>query len=159
MKIRELLQTEIWSKRTSRRILVGIGILAVGFLCWCAIEQYVLTPGERSAARAALVQVDELQDFATPSDEDFNARTKQAEEKVELAKRAASTARDKNVAVDLEAYLGLTSIDREEMRRQKSMQQADSPLVRRDQEFELKMETAGKKARLIVRLELHRALD
>jgi hypothetical protein len=67
MKIRELLQTELWSKRTSRRILVGIGILVVGFFFWCAIEQYVLTPGERSAARAALVKVDELQDSATPA--------------------------------------------------------------------------------------------
>jgi hypothetical protein len=58
MKIRELLQTEIWSKRTSRKILVvtGIvlGILALGIGSLYEVNERWLTPREKSLAKGSV---------------------------------------------------------------------------------------------------------
>jgi hypothetical protein len=61
MKVRELLQIELWSKITSRKICIGIGIVIVGLFSWCEVEKYWLTPGERDAGWTALAQIEELE--------------------------------------------------------------------------------------------------
>jgi len=122
MNLRELLKTELWSKRTSRKILVWLGIVIAGFFVCCAIEQYWTTPGEHKAARAALAQIDALQNLEFVSDEDFSARDKQAERQVDIARNAAWTERDKILAMDLSAYLGLTeTICKSESRRNRNV--------------------------------------
>jgi hypothetical protein len=123
MKIRELLQIEIWSKETSRKILVrtrkilvrvGIvfGILVVVLGIILAIEMSWLTSGERKVASAALVEIDEMQNLVQAGGNDFEARDQQAKETVEAADRAAWTLRDKGAAYDLSFYLYLTESDR-----------------------------------------------
>ena len=61
MKVRELFQIELWSKITSRKICIGIGIVIVGLFSWCEVEKYWLTPGERDAGWTALAQIEELE--------------------------------------------------------------------------------------------------
>ncbi len=72
MNVRELLQTEIWSKETSRKILrrtwrivrpvaVVSGILVLLLAVVFAVEWYWLTSGERKAGRTALAKIEELE--------------------------------------------------------------------------------------------------
>ena len=159
MKIRELLRTEVWSKKTSRRVLIGIGIVLVGFGSWVAIELCWLSPGERDAARIALAQIDSLQRIDSIRDDDFSAGDKQAARSVEIAKQTAWTERDKDITELLSMFLGFTQIDREDLQKRKLLQQTDPPEAHRGQEFALEMETMGKGIRLGVQLRLHRALD
>ena len=158
MKTRELLQIELWSKRTTRKILVGLGIVYLGVVAWFAVDRYWLTPGERSAGRAALVQIDELQNFGSDGIEDFAVRARQAKEKLEAAQQAAWTMRDKAVATGLTAYLSLTLID-QEMQRRQSIQPRHAFQTPADDAIAQGIVSSGKKASLSIRLELHNALD
>jgi hypothetical protein len=159
MNVRELLQIEIWSKRTTRKICIGIGIVFVGFVSWVSVEQQWLTPGERSAARAALVQIDALQNLSSISDEDFKARAKQAEGKVETAKRAAWTSRDKIIYSVLYAYVSGIELQRDRVQVRKLEEQRHILLSNSDREFEEKLDSSGKEGTQFVRSVLHRALD
>jgi hypothetical protein len=109
MNLRELLRLELWSKETHRKILVGIGIaICLGFLgvfVWNQVEWHWLTPGERVAARTALTEIDSLQDSGTLSEQDWKARSKDAETKVEIAEAAAKTHRDAFLEMGLNWYL------------------------------------------------------
>jgi apolipoprotein N-acyltransferase len=162
MKVRELLQIEIWSKRTSRKILVWFGVvfgvLVVGFVSLYEIERHWLTPGERSAAKVALAQIDGLQDFASLSDEDFNAREKQAEAKVEDAKQAAVTERDDWVAFELSFYLDDTQSDQREIRDAVFMWERHLPASGLTTEFGKKLNLTGTELRSLTRVELHSVL-
>jgi len=163
MNFRELLQIQIWSKRTTRRILVwfGIisGILVVGFVALYEVERHWLTPGERSAARAAQTQIDALQDFASLSDQDFDAKDKQAKAEVEAATNAAVTQRDDWLAFQLDVYLSETEGDRDEVRMALIMWERHLPVRGATTEFGKKMNLSGTELRSITRLELHKLLD
>ena len=163
MKVRELLQIEIWSKITSRKILVWfgivIGVLVVGFVTLYEIERHWLTTGERSAAKAAIAQIDGLQDFASLSDEDFDAREKQAEAKVEDAKHAAVTKRDDWVALELSFYLEETQNDQREIREALLFWEKHLPTGGSRTEFGKKLDLSGTEMRTLTRMELHKLLD
>src|SRR5258708_2164631 len=104
MEIRELLQKEIWSKRTARKILIGFGIVAVGFVVLFAIDRYWITPPERNAAKAALAQIDALQNPNHMSDAEYDAEALQAKGKVDSAVQMAWTTRDEWIAKQLWWY-------------------------------------------------------
>jgi hypothetical protein len=127
MSIRELLQTELWSKETSRKIGIKVGfvfcILAAALMGWFLLETRLITPGERSAGRKALTQVDALQNLDGISNEDFKAREKQAKLKIETAQRAALTVRDGGVYAALGSYLLMTEMGRDDVQNQREMQQ------------------------------------
>ena len=134
MKVRELLQIEIWSKETSRRILawtrkilvrlgVVLGVLVVVIGVILAIEMSWLTSGERKVAGAALVEIDAMQNLVSASDGEFEARDKQAKEAIEAAERAAWTIRDKGAVSDLSYYLFETEEGRRETEFRINMQQ------------------------------------
>jgi hypothetical protein len=114
--IRELLQIEIWSKKTSRKLLIGFGIafvvVGIGFVEWYAINRYWITPGERTAGRAALAQIDALQNFNRMSDAEYDAGALQAKRKIDAALEAAWTSRDKWIVAELGGYFILTDTDR-----------------------------------------------
>jgi hypothetical protein len=119
MGIREVLQTEIWSKETSRKILArlrkilrglkyvayGLGVLVVLFLIFSFVWTHWLTTKERSADRIALAQLDALEKLDGVSDTEFDLQDKQAKEKVQIADQTAFTAKDILVANDLVSYL------------------------------------------------------
>ena len=118
MKVRELLQIEIWSKRTSWKILVWLGIvlgvLVVVLGVVLAVEALWLTSGERKVASAALAEIDAMQNLVQVGGNDFEARDQRAKEMVEAADRASWTIRDRQVAFDLSFYLTETEDARRE---------------------------------------------
>jgi len=126
MGIRERLQTEIWSKQTSRKILVGLKFVGIGLgvvLVVIALLVFVwthwLTQGERSKGRIALVQVEALQNFDGMSDAEFDARLRQAQEKVNDANDAVFTARDRQIVV----YLSLCLFEMQGMKKSQRMRE------------------------------------
>jgi hypothetical protein len=105
MTLRELLRYEVWSKQTTRRILVGSAILAallfVGYKIWDEVESHWLTRSERTVAKAALQRIDALQNSGPLSDEEFDNRTKDARLAIDAAERAARTRKDELVYMEL----------------------------------------------------------
>jgi hypothetical protein len=74
MKIREILQIELWSKETTRKVLRPVGrflkrtAIVLGILVVLAgtafeIESHWLTGGERKAGRVALAQIEKLEEL------------------------------------------------------------------------------------------------
>jgi hypothetical protein len=112
MTIREILQIEIWSKRTSRKILIGLGIvvflLVVGFVVLNTLDERWITPPERKAGRVALAQIEALQNFDQMSDSEYDAGALQAKQKIDTAAQAAWTAQDKRIALMLLGYFAST---------------------------------------------------
>ena len=163
MKVRELLQTEIWSKRTTRNILflfgVVVGVIVVGSVVMYEIERHWLTTGERNAAIAAIAQIDGLQDFSSLSDEEFDAREKQAEAKVEAAKHAAVTKRDEWLSFNLDVCLNETKSDRDEVRIALLFWEKHLPVGSSKTEFGKKLDLSGTELRTLSRMELHKELD
>ena len=113
-EIRELLRKEIWSKETSRKILIFFAIVGVGIEVFHQVDIRWTTPAERKSARAALMQIDALQGPDLGSGNEFEVTEKKAEGLVQVAENAAITSRDKAVSVTLSSYLELTKIDRED---------------------------------------------
>jgi hypothetical protein len=163
MKVRELLRYEVWSKRTSRKILVWSGTLlgfVIAFLSiWILIERHWLTPGERRAGREALVQVDALQDFKSMSAEEFNKRLHGAEDKINAARLSAWTWRDKSIIALLDSYLQLTDLDREAMQEQMKLERVRPDIAASRANSSLEGSSLSTSARVLFRSELHAFLD
>jgi hypothetical protein len=163
MNVHKLLQTELWSKKTTRKMLVWssvvFGALAVGFIAVREIELHWLTPGERKAARVALESVDGLQDFVRFDDPVFEDRDKDAKAKVELATQAALTTHDASVAFTLEAYLSETEMDRDEIQMAVILWQRHLPVSSPSTEFGKRLQLTGTEMRGLTRVELHKALN
>jgi hypothetical protein len=123
MGTRKLLQTEIWSKRNTRKILVGLGIIAAGFGVWHEISLRWLTPGERKTARVALAQTDTLQNSDSLSDQEFGARAKLSIKSFGDAERAAWTTRDRAIVGKLRGYLSFEMLDRIRVEREQAAKQ------------------------------------
>lgn len=163
MTLREVLQIEVWSRKTSRKIFVVSGILIVvlilGLLSLYEVETRWLTARERSTARNALKQVDALQSFGSLSDQEFKAKSKRAEIALSAAERAAFTARDKQVAFLLSTYLEGTRTDRDEIQMALSMWERHIPDTGSTTEFRKKIDLTGTEIRSATRLQLHKILD
>ena len=149
MNVRGLLQFELWSKKTSRKILVGIGIvfglLLVCLICWYEVEIHWITPGERDAARAALKEIDAIEDAGPLSEQELKVRTEQGEAMVKLAEAAAQTHRDNSIRMDLDLYLVGVEMERSKVYGEKNQ----SPEI----------QAVLTKLKSNHRLTLHKALD
>jgi hypothetical protein len=166
MKVRELLQIELWSKRTSRRILVGFGIVfglvAVGLGVLFAIERYWLTRGERNAAKVALVQIEALQSCVSCGDQEFDARDKQVEQSVEIASQAGLTDRDEGVSRSLLVYLDMIESEHQEPQITRMIQERDERYPQSPDScpaLEESMRLYEKQMTRLLHSELHKALD
>ena len=123
MAVREILQTEIWSAETSRKIiklfrwvLTFIGISIACFAVWYVVSNNWLTGSEKRAGQIALSQIDALQNLSALSDTEYVANYKQAEGSVRAAENAAWTAKDRSVASVLTTYLMFTDVRRSEQK-------------------------------------------
>src|SRR5580704_576916 len=159
MKIRELLQIELWSKRTTWKILVGIGIVVAGYFAWAAVDEHWISPGEHRAGREALVQIETLKKIDPEKDKDFELGVQRAKQRIETAKNAAWTARDTFLTLDLSGYLLMTEIDRKapgirEKLLQRRASSSDSRWTLLDK---LESTATGSEAQLSARL--HKELD
>ncbi|MGD0444936.1 MAG: hypothetical protein ABSA39_13465 [Edaphobacter sp.] len=150
MTVREVLQIEIWSKRTSRKILIGLGIvvvlLVVGFVVLNTLDERWITPPERRAGRAALAQIEVLQNSDQLSDSEYDAGALQAKHKIDTAEQAAWTAQDQRIAAMLLGYF--VSSDEKRSHRKLKL-----PPERPEDE------ALNKQAFQFIRSVLHRALD
>ena len=161
MKIRELLQYEIWSKETTRKILVWSGYVFGSLLVAVGVAMFWLTPGEHMMGRAALTQIDAL-DKVNPESEQFDAETKTAEEIVEGAKRTAFTIRDKNVVQALSGYLMIVEMKRDEAKTRRVVEEFNRRYPGRihpDPERDRESAEFGVDVRHILSERLHAALD
>ena len=163
MKIRELLRYEIWSKRTSRKILVWsgtfLGFVIAFLVIWILIEQYWLTPGERRAGREALVEIDRLHDFNSISAQDFNLKYHTAENDIDAVRISAWTWKDKYVTGCLYSYLEETNVDREDIQERERIERDRPDLAAKWSESSLESESTAKSLRLWFRSSLHAVLD
>src|SRR5271157_989013 len=106
MKIRELLQIEIWSKRTTWILLIGIvALVGLGQLGWYTLERFYLSSAEKNAAREALSEIDRLQASGPLTDDAFATEARAAEVKIRNAVRVEWTDRDIGVNFLLSTYL------------------------------------------------------
>jgi hypothetical protein len=107
MKIRELLQTEIWSRKTTQRLVLGIlvaGLLMVfGLKAWRSYQYYWLTDNERSTARIALQEIDKVRLANTVSWEDLDVIEKPMKKAIASADAAAFTKRDQITVMQVES--------------------------------------------------------
>jgi hypothetical protein len=130
MKIRELLQTELWSKRTSRKVLVGfgivLGVVIAGSVLWSVVDRNWITPGERSAARIALGKLDALQDAGLMNTKEFVVWAKLAGNKVDAARQVARTTRDRMIVAELMNFQSAVVANQAMAQRQVLAQQHNS---------------------------------
>jgi hypothetical protein len=127
MSFREILKTEIWSERTSKRILLILGFVVVlifaGNEIRGLINAYWLTNHERQVARIALKQIDSLQNADSLSDAEFQSRINQAQTRIDDAENAAWTTRDTATAMGLGMCLMPYEAKRIEMNRARLVQE------------------------------------
>jgi hypothetical protein len=148
MNIRGLLQTEIWSKRTSWKICLGFAGLAVlGISGWYAAERFWIRQSILSESRAVLTRIDQLQDSYLLNDEDFDAKVKLAEKEIDVAEKKAWTDREIGVTFQLSRYLHFLQLERMQARKDKGLGLSQT---RRD-----KMHSSEAQ----LRQELHKELD
>jgi hypothetical protein len=162
MKIRELLQIVILSKKTIRKILVVCGIaFAVLFLSAGVLyeaEMHWLTPGERSTARAALVEINALQNAETMNGEEFDLAEKKAQQRFQAARDAKRTYRDQEVVAALSTYFILTTYRWDEARYELEFPVSSSEIdANRMSEIEHRQSDIETRKRL--RSALHKELD
>jgi len=163
MNVREIFQTVIWSKRTLRRILIGfgvfIGVLAVGFLILYEVEWHWLTPGERRTGRAALTQIDAIQNLETISRDDFETRESGLEQKLRTARDSALTMRDKGVYSILFVYLLDTERERADVWELNYLKAGGRSISSSDRELSREKVAGEKEGLRYWRALLHRELD
>jgi hypothetical protein len=161
MTLRELLQYEVWSKRTTRKILLALGTVAGFFLLLGAYEWFWTTPGERVLGSMALVQIDELDELG-PGSPRFDVESKKADGMVAAATQAAFTLRDRRIAAALGAYLMLVEMEREDIERRMRMQEferAHPEMIQRYPNDEVDEELLSRQTRQFIRSRLHAVLD
>jgi hypothetical protein len=163
MNVRELLRYEIWSKRTTRKILVWSGTF-LGFVValltiWILVERHWLTPGERRAGKAALAQVGELENFESMSAQDFDAKSYRAQILINDADKSAWTWRDRAVVESLGYYYDLLKIDQEERQRDTLLEQRFPGRFPRDPKMDSVRTAEDEKSRALLRRGLQRILE
>jgi hypothetical protein len=115
MTLREILQTELWSKQTTRKMLSGLwrvlkpvvvvlGSAAVLLLLVYEVESHWLTKGEREAGRVALERAEKLESLCYCRCEQFAATNEEAKKAIEDARSKAWTLRDRGLVDWLELY-------------------------------------------------------
>ena len=160
MKIRELFQTELWSKRTTRKVLVGFAVLIAAlfivFGTWYEVEWHWITPGERSTAKAALVEIDLLQNAESMNGKEFDSQEQKAQLKFDAARDSIRTHRDKEIVVVLSTYFILTTSPWDDAR---FALENPGASIDGDPKSVLKSWNSGSASRKQLRTLLHRDLD
>jgi hypothetical protein len=176
MNVRELLQTEIWSKETSRRILRRVWrivkpvamvftVLVLLLAVVVAVEWYWLTSGERKAGRTALAKIEELQQLDIDPTGDFDAMNSQAKALVRVADQKARTLRDRRVSTLLEIYRWELETEHEDRLRELQIRQIEKerqlelPADRESQELEEKSRASQAQVLNSWRSLLHKEMD
>jgi hypothetical protein len=113
MGFREVLQTELWKKWTTGKVLGGLvivaGLLIGGLSIWRTVyTTHWISPQERSAAKVALAQIDGLQGLEYGSGRNLARRDIEAQEAVATAEGSERTVKDWRVYEALQTYINAT---------------------------------------------------
>jgi hypothetical protein len=159
MKVRELLQTEIWSKRTSRVLLMFLLCLVVGYVLLAYVSDHWLTQREREAAGNALKQVDALEaQIAETDQQDFDAKKWRAQQATDAASKAALTSRDERLSFELSSYFAEVLIDRVAIKMDEVWRQGNVENVKLGRRMDPKLLSSEAEARRATRVNLRTAL-
>ncbi len=108
MKVRNVLQIEVWSKKTTQNILLGFGIvicsLLVTLMGWYEIDSHWLTKGERDAAKLTLQRTDELQTVVA-LDQEYKFQDDRANAALKTAAAVGRTDKDGSIQMKLSTCL------------------------------------------------------
>lgn len=167
MTLRQLLQREIWSERTSRKIVVKfviplsrvLGAAALVFGSYFAVDSFWLTPHERRIAREALPQIDVLERNQGISAGDFETQKNLAQAKIDAAQKAAWTDRDRRIASLLSVYMESIEYDRGDAARLKGISTKYPAIAQRIIASDKKHGYASGYGSLIMGRMLHQILD
>ena len=176
MKVRELLQTEIWSKETSRKILrrvwrivrpvaVVSGVLVLLLTVAFVLEWYWLTSGERKTGRTALAKIEELEQLERNSSGEFDAMNSQAKAMVRVADQNAWTLRDRRAVNALEIYRWELETEHQgrllelQIRQIEKERNLESPADQRFREFREKVRASQAQVLSGSRSLVHKELD
>ena len=158
MAIRELLQVELWSKGTTRKILAGLAVVVVGFGVVFTAEVRWLSPGERVAAKAALVELDKLQNPDSEMRGEFLKETK-AREMIDAADHAAWTLRDDRLVQGLKSYADWLEFRESEAQIRSSEEQLQGGITDLDRKQDGENILLDRKVGAYVSGALHNVLD
>ena len=160
MEFRDILKVEIWSKRTSRRIVAASTVVIVGVVSWVFVDGYWFTRAEREAAKSALVKIDSLQVQISEDDQgDFDFRKDQAQQSTEAAVQAALTAKDKRISAALSGYLFQVLMDRVAIKMDRDWKQRPADQRKPGQVIDPKFLSSEAEVRRTTSADLHSALD
>jgi hypothetical protein len=159
VKIRELLQIEIWSRRTTRKLFIGFAIVVAAVLTWFGVNGYLLTPGEREAGRTALAQIDSLRTQGFGGDpKDFEVRKQKVQQAVENAEQAAWTTRDKRISKALSLYLGMMDMSWDRVKMDRSLAHNQIFQKHADAKFDKEVRKSEDQMTDLMSLRLHTVL-
>ncbi|MGP8175500.1 MAG: hypothetical protein ACLP7O_13265 [Terracidiphilus sp.] len=140
MKVRELLQIEIWSKRTTWILLIGIvALVGLGQLGWYTLERFYLSSAEKNAAREALSEIDRLQASGPLTDDAFATEARAAELKIRNAVRDEWTDRDIGVNFLLSTYLNSIRTERILAKKRELSDRSQGNLSQQSDQWQAKM--------------------
>jgi hypothetical protein len=163
MNVREILQNVFWSKKALRRILIGfgvvVGVLVVGYRILYEVEWHWVSPGERRTARAALAQIDAIQNVETISRDDFEARESGLKQKLRAARGAGWTNRDIGVYGILDAYIEGTEQERADVWELNYLKAGGRSISESDRGLSWEKVAAEKEQLRYYRALLHKDLD
>jgi hypothetical protein len=176
MNVRELLQTEIWSKESSRKILrrtwrivrplvVLSGVLVLLLAVVFAVEWFWLTSEERKAGRTALAEIEGMEQLERNRTGNFDAMNSKAKALVRVADQKAWTLRDRRTSNLLEIYRWGLETEHEDRLRESQIRQIEKEKhleLPADHEYrELEEESRASQAQVLNswRSLLHKELD
>jgi len=163
MNVRKIVQNVFWSKKALCRILIGfvifVGVLVVVSGVLYEVERHWVSPGERRTARAALAQIDAIQNLETISRDDFEARERGLKEKLNAARGAGWTNRDMGVYMILDAYLEGTEQERADVWELNYLKAGGRSISESDRGLSWEKVAAEKEQLRYYRAILHKELD
>jgi hypothetical protein len=163
MSFREILQFELWSKQTSRKLMkvfgAGFTIFVLLVFCLYLFDTKWISSEERRTAKVALALVDSLQQQYLEGDEkDYEAKAQRAKDAVNAAVHAAMTSRDDQIANALFAYVTEIDVARGNRKTDRMMQERHIVFKYSDPESNAKLAALETELAHSVSLGLHQAL-
>ena len=107
--VREWMQTEVWSTRTSKRIVVSVLVFVVIAYGALFIFRHWSNPWERQAAKAMLQHAESIRSARS---EDFSREVEAGKASEDVAERRVWTLRDEQVETEVSGLIGAAEMCR-----------------------------------------------
>ncbi len=159
MNLRGLLQKELWSKGTTRKILIGFVVVVVGFAVVFTVEVKWITPGERVAAKQALAELDALQNFDPGNYVESFKKSTEADAMIDTADCAAWTLRDDRVVAALRSYSDWIQFTQTEVQRHRNEGRLQGSITDADRKQDQQADVVNREVGALISGALHKVLN